>query len=227
MTTIRTLRVRGLRAKISFNKPPNKLTIRRVTALLNDNLEQEGIDSKMIVSVDLNQTETLNHIIPANDGMGMIKGNWETFTYDVRALIGGMYVIIESPSGWCQTVTADELKIMRARYEKRHSSGPGEAKPRPSYDTTLDGPLPTTMILAVYWQPATGPQRHTRMGEVQMDADDLPEPPLTEIEMQNIAYAAKMEYGRILRNRKYGRRKPKPSRYSDGRIKKELHGKNS
>ena len=55
------------------------------------------------------------------------------------------------------------------------------------------------ILLAVFYYIDGGENRHTRYGEVQAHVGNkLP----TEEEMQQIMFAAKMEYGRLIRRRK-------------------------
>jgi hypothetical protein len=59
------------------------------------------------------------------------------------------------------------------------------------------------MLLCVYWAEDGTENRHVRQGEVRVHAADrLPSPPLTQEEMMEIAYVAKMEFGRIMRRRR-------------------------
>lgn len=61
---------------------------------------------------------------------------------------------------------------------------------------------PTQMLLVVCWQKDGTPDRFIRYGETIMHVGELIEPPLTRREMQDIAYAAKMALGKIMRARK-------------------------
>ncbi len=56
------------------------------------------------------------------------------------------------------------------------------------------------LMLIVGWMSAKGPQRR-RMISVDMSCE-LPNPALTQAEMQPVAYAAKMAMAKVLRNRK-------------------------
>ena len=58
------------------------------------------------------------------------------------------------------------------------------------------------MLLSIYWHKDKTPDRFTRYGEVSMRVGDLVDPPLTGREMQDIAYAAKMEFAKVMRKRK-------------------------
>jgi len=60
----------------------------------------------------------------------------------------------------------------------------------------------TQMLLVVCWHKDGTPDRRIRYGEVSMHVGDLLEPPLTREEMQDIAFAAKMGFAKVCRNRK-------------------------
>ena len=60
---------------------------------------------------------------------------------------------------------------------------------------------PIQMLLAIHWRKDGTLDRFVRYGEVTMHVGDLLEPPLTHQEMQAIAYAAKMAFGKVCRAR--------------------------
>ena len=60
----------------------------------------------------------------------------------------------------------------------------------------------TQMLLTVYWGKDGVPDRHIRYGETTMHVGDVIYPPLTSKEMQDIAFAAKMAFAKVCRDRK-------------------------
>ncbi len=64
---------------------------------------------------------------------------------------------------------------------------------------------PVQIFLCVYWQKNDTPDRHVRYGEVKMHVGDLPDPPLTRREMQDIAFRTKMAFSFAMQARKYSR----------------------
>lgn len=60
---------------------------------------------------------------------------------------------------------------------------------------------PIQMFLVIAWRKNATPDRNVRYGEVTMHIGDLLNPPLTPKEMQSIAFAAKMEFARLCRQR--------------------------
>jgi hypothetical protein len=60
----------------------------------------------------------------------------------------------------------------------------------------------TQMMLVVAWQENDTERRNIDFGRVTMHVGDLLDPPLTSQEMQEIAFATKMAFAKVCRNRK-------------------------
>lgn len=58
------------------------------------------------------------------------------------------------------------------------------------------------MFLFVGWRENDNPRRNIDQGRVTMHVGDLLNPPLTSQEMQEIAFAPKMAFAKVCRNRK-------------------------
>lgn len=63
------------------------------------------------------------------------------------------------------------------------------------------------ILLSVYWSVDNTSERSVQNGKVTLEAGNELNPPLTPLEMQHIAFAAKMAFVRVVRARREKSRK--------------------
>lgn len=64
-----------------------------------------------------------------------------------------------------------------------------------------------TFTLSVFWSPSQGESRNTMFGKTQVDTAYPIGEPLTNQEMQDIAFAAKMAFGKVMSKRRKAAKK--------------------